>query len=400
MAQITNSNPHPKHDIHKFRDIIPMLSRDNWSSWKREILATARERGLYAIILGTDTIPTTPSSTASFTQLMDEWHDRNNSAYNQILLCVSPDLQTPIDDTDIAHETWNILQGKFESHNPSKISIVRTRYETYHMVEGQSVITYLTVMREYRTQLKKMGEIIADSTHAATILRNIPESWRSISQMIRMITHIPEEIEEKLEAHEADLTALEMANQAANAFIPQSRPIPRPVFYQPPISTPSPPNHQQQPQYPQNRGQRRPTFNCNNCGRAGHPASQCYSPGGGLAGQAPWRQENRQNNQNLLAPRSQTPIPIAAQSITHYSRENTDIHPKNTPEPEKLQFMVAAIKETEEKIKPSISCSMSTHTLSSVENKTYHWLADSAASSHISGNLSLFKTIYDTPPIC
>src|SRR3979490_3208936 len=277
MAQINNSNPHPKHDIQKFRDIKPKLSRDNWSSWKREILATARERGLYAIILGTDTIPTTPSSTASFTQLMDEWHDRNNSAYNQILLCVSPELQKAIDDTDVAHESWNILLGKFESHDPSKISIVRTRYETYHMVEGQSVITYLTVMREYRTQLKKMGEIIADSTHAATILRNVPESWHSISQTIRMITRIPEEIEEKLEAHEADLTALEMANQAATAFIAQSRPIPRPVFSQPPISIPPPSNHQQQPQYPQNRGQRRPTFNCNNCGRAGHLVSKCYS---------------------------------------------------------------------------------------------------------------------------
>src|SRR3979490_655949 len=309
MAQITSSNPHPKHDIHKFRDIKPKLSRDNWSSWKREILATARERGLYAIILGTDTTPTTPSSTTSFTQLMDEWHDRNNSAYNQILVCVSPELQTAIDDTDIAHESWNILLGKFESHDPSKISIVRTRYETYHMVEGQSVITYLTVMREYRTQLKKMGEIIADSTHAATILRNIPESWRSISQTIRMITHIPEEIEEKLEAHKADLTTLEMANQAATAFIAQSRPIPRPIFSRPPISIPSPPNHQQQPQYPQNRGQRHPTFNCNNCGRAGHPALQILSPRRGFTRPQPWRQENRQNNQNLLAPRSQKPIP-------------------------------------------------------------------------------------------
>src|SRR3979490_3615176 len=134
------------------------------------------------------------------------------------------------------------------------------------MIDGQSVITYLTTMKEYRTQLKKMGEIIADSTHAATILRNIPESWRSISQMIRMITHIPEEIEEKLEAHEADLTALEMANQPATAFIAQSRPIPRPVFSRPPISIPPPSNHQQQPQYPQHTGQSRPTFNSHNRG--------------------------------------------------------------------------------------------------------------------------------------
>src|SRR3979490_2205015 len=151
MSQVVSNNSHPKHNIHKFRDIKPKLSRDNWTSWKRELLATARERGIYGTITGTDNIHSTSSSTTSSTQITDKWHNRNNSAYNQILLCISPELQTAIDDTDIASEAWNILLGKFESHDPSKISIIRTRYETYHMVEGQSVITYLTVMREYTT---------------------------------------------------------------------------------------------------------------------------------------------------------------------------------------------------------------------------------------------------------
>ena len=35
-------------------------------------------------------------------------------AYNQILLCVSPELQTAIDDTDIASTTWKTLTFKFE----------------------------------------------------------------------------------------------------------------------------------------------------------------------------------------------------------------------------------------------------------------------------------------------
>ena len=91
------------------------------------------------------------------------------------------------------------------------------------MVEGQSVITYLTTMREFRNQLKRMGEIITDSTHAATILRNVPESWRPVAQTIRMITRIPDEIEESLEAHKADLNALEISGQAATAFIAQDK---------------------------------------------------------------------------------------------------------------------------------------------------------------------------------
>jgi gag-polypeptide of LTR copia-type len=60
------------------------------------------------------------------------------------------------------------------------------------MTEGQSVSPYLTVMKEYRNQLVKMGKPVASSTHAAMILRNVPESWRSIPQTIRMIATDPD----------------------------------------------------------------------------------------------------------------------------------------------------------------------------------------------------------------
>ena len=152
----------PKHNVHKYRDIRPKLSRDNWVSWKRELLATARDRGLYNIILGTDINPNNITigwasiggidhiGGVSITQLIKEWNDRNNAVYNQILLNIAPDQQTAIDETDLATEAWRILTGKFESHDPSKISIVRTRYENYHMLEGQSVNSYLSTMKEFR----------------------------------------------------------------------------------------------------------------------------------------------------------------------------------------------------------------------------------------------------------
>ena len=38
-----------------------------------------------------------------------------------------------------------------------------------------------------------------------------------------MITNDPDTIEEKLEAHEADISAVEMSNQASTAFLSQSR---------------------------------------------------------------------------------------------------------------------------------------------------------------------------------
>ena len=131
MAQTTAIASHPKHDIHKFRDIKPKLGCDNWISWKRELLATARDRGLYANILSTDVLPSKNNpkfavvngiehiGTIPLKQLIDEWTDRNDTAYNQILLCISPELQTAIDATDLANKAWSLLIMKFESTDPS-----------------------------------------------------------------------------------------------------------------------------------------------------------------------------------------------------------------------------------------------------------------------------------------
>ena len=166
-------------------------------SWKREMLAMVRDRGLYNIITGMDKLPDAANQTITVTtagvsmvgntpllQLQEEWGARNNAAYSQIVLCISPELQISLDHMDQSAEAWNILKKKFKSKDPSKISIIRTQYDNYHMQEGQSVSSYITAMKEFKIQLEKMGKTIANSIHAATLLRNVPESWRPIAQTI------------------------------------------------------------------------------------------------------------------------------------------------------------------------------------------------------------------------
>ena len=87
--------------------------------------------------------------TTPLTQLMEEWYNQNNAAYNQLLLCIEPDLQTAVNNIDIAADAWITLTNKFKSKDPSKTSIARTKYEDYHMIEGQSVNAYLTTMKEF-----------------------------------------------------------------------------------------------------------------------------------------------------------------------------------------------------------------------------------------------------------
>jgi gag-polypeptide of LTR copia-type len=201
---------HPKHDIHKFRDIKPKLAKENWILWKRELMMMVRDRGLFDIITGKDEYLRNTNKVVTIvngvkmvvnvplSQLQDKWKDRINVTYSQILLCVSPEFQTAIDSADQCAEACKILVRKFESSDPSTISCMRTRYMNYHMTEGQSVSSYLTVMKKYRNQLVNIGKPVESATHSATILRNVPESWRSISQTIMMIATDPDDIEERL----------------------------------------------------------------------------------------------------------------------------------------------------------------------------------------------------------
>ena len=75
-------------------------------------LYVARKKRFVIFILSQHPVPATPptltpskpASTCSTLRcpslLVDEWNDRNNSTYNQILLCISPELQTTINNTD------------------------------------------------------------------------------------------------------------------------------------------------------------------------------------------------------------------------------------------------------------------------------------------------------------
>ena len=400
----------PKHDVHKFRDIRPKLSRDNWISWKRDILATARDRGLYGTMLGTDVLPTdrdvtstTPEGiqhvgSVTLAQAVEEWHDRNNTAYNQLLLTISPEFQTAIDATDQAAAAWIILRSEFESRDPSRVGIVRLRYEHYHMLEGQPVSTYLTTMTEFRNQLYQMGEFIPDSTHAATILRNLPESWESMGLTIQMMHTDLSEIEHKLRAYEVNLNIRMVSSETSNATAfsakhsPQNQAIlPNTTF--PPSSRSSSNSMTTCPVNPTTN------FRCMNCGRQGHTSIRCYARGGNMEGRAPW------NNQSETIPSQNRNIPMPPM---HQIRQNTPnvagagrpIRFANEKKPNIL--MMAYITEVaveKQPKRPKVLVSMNTPPLSSIEGGTHFWFMDSAASSHICGNEDLFESMHVVPTI-
>ena len=86
---------------------MPRLGRDYWLSWKSELSATEWDRGFHKLLIGQEPL-LDPTNTRVHTvagvevTVIGNIRNKNNAAYNQILLCISPELQTAIDDTNEA----------------------------------------------------------------------------------------------------------------------------------------------------------------------------------------------------------------------------------------------------------------------------------------------------------
>ena len=103
-----------------------------------------------------------------------------------------------------------------------------------------------------------------------------------------MITSNPDDIEERLEAHEADLNAIEISSQTAMTFAARSHLIKHPNFQQS-MQTPT---YNQVNTMSHKDNMQKPFYQCNNCREVGNSVMRHFAPGGGLAGQEPLGMKN------------------------------------------------------------------------------------------------------------
>jgi Pol polyprotein, beta-barrel domain len=204
-----------------------------------------------------------------------------------------------------------------------------------------------------------------------------------------------------LEAHEADLSAVEVSTQAATAFIAQGRPARR--FNNLPFNRTS--NFQQNPISSNRQGMQvngpspRPFFRCNNCGKIGHSAAGGTAPGGGLSRQDAWRREEpwrtdawrRESNGQSGSANQQSSQPERTNGNTPNSVAGAARFANTTTREIVMMVKITEIVEPE-----STKITLSTHTsaLSAIQDRAHMWLIDSAATSHICGELDLFEEIH------
>lgn len=280
-----------KHDIHKFQDTVK-LTEENWVDWSDVMKGVLGERGLWGVTNGKELKPVIIAGGTVTGVEVAAWDDKDNAARNQLVRNLSPEIRTKTRKAETSAEVWKTLTAEFESKDPDVVAAVRTAYDNMWFVEspdeGKTMSHHIDLLNEYRDRLELMGDPISDTSHAARLLRNLPEDWEGVAMMIRTVTNKPETVITKLKAEEQVRKNKRLQLEAAAGTIPAASALLAHRFghSQPVTSTPK-----------SKSGKRH--IVCDNCHLKGHDRPSCWAPGGGQEGKAPaWYVEKQKAKQN------------------------------------------------------------------------------------------------------
>jgi hypothetical protein len=363
----TTAGQLPKHDLRKYRDTIK-LDEDNWTDWSDIKEAVLLERGLWKITIGKDLRPLDPAAAATQNEkeaalkLIEEWEDRDSAARTQIIQNLMPSVRNKVRGAKMAAEVWNKLKAEYESKDPERIFAVRTRYD--NLVLGDKTITeYIEELQELRSRLDRMGDKIPDQSFAARLIMNLPESWDSIANALRVMTSDPEVTISKLKGHQAYLDAV------ASKLGPRSRNL-KSIHTQALVSIDLPKSHS---------SANIPAGVCEVCEKPGHTRASCFNPGGGQAGKWPsaWKwvvlkNPNWDGTSQQSRPTSRPPMRNHGKSAAEESAPNENTSATWVVTPSGSSF--------------------------SVKGSDW-WVLDSGATSHLTANRALLFNYEEIPPI-
>ena len=138
-------------------------------------------------------------------------------------------------------------------------------------------------------------------------------------------------------------------------------------------------------------------YHCNNCGKDGHSASQCFTPGGGLAAHPTWRNNVPPHNSNINVHISTPKPPLISNNpqVSPSKKNFPAIISQPADKKGNNMIMIASLNDA-----PGIKIKYDNPiTIPLINQGAHTWLIDSAATSHLSGDISLFHTIEQIDPV-
>lgn len=146
------------------------LNGDNWPVWKFQTTIMLKGRGLYDIVSGTQTKPSTPGDT------LNKWLKDDAKAQELLVTRMEQGPLTHLLSCESAHEMWSKLKTVYDKESVVSIHLLQQKF--FLLKFDSSVSNFISEIEDIKTKLKAAGETLSEKMIITKILMSLPENFK------------------------------------------------------------------------------------------------------------------------------------------------------------------------------------------------------------------------------
>nr|XP_048330578.1 uncharacterized protein LOC125422563 [Ziziphus jujuba var. spinosa] len=167
---------------------VPTLNKNNYDNWNIKIKALLGAQDVWEIVeKGYVEIENEVSLSQNQRDSLRDSRERDKKAFYLIYQGLDDDAFEKISEAKSAKEAWEKLQISYKGADPIKkvrLQTLRAEFETLHMKEGELISDYFSRVLMVTNQLKRNGEKLDDVKIMEKILRSLDSKFDHIVAII------------------------------------------------------------------------------------------------------------------------------------------------------------------------------------------------------------------------
>lgn len=160
---------------------IPMLTRDNWGTWKKDITVLLMDRGCYGFVTGSEK----KLDDLASPKLQFDYNLRRDRAYTTIYSCISPEYRTLISHTTDGKIAFEILVAYFEPKTRARvIALLDNFFSLRFDPSSETIGIFCARLKQSIKDLSDSGHVLEDVYQGFQLIRYLPPEYSGIVQLI------------------------------------------------------------------------------------------------------------------------------------------------------------------------------------------------------------------------